>query len=46
MKPLLFSVDYPFENTEETAQFIESAPASDAEKEQICSLNARRLLGI
>ena len=41
---VLFSVDYPFESTEEGATFIENAPISTEEKEQICYRNAERLL--
>ena len=40
---MLFAVDYPFENTEDAASFIENAPMSDADKAKICHLNAERL---
>ncbi len=43
---ILFSVDYPFERTEEAAQFIEAAPISEGDKKKICLLNAQRLLGL
>jgi 2,3-dihydroxybenzoate decarboxylase len=41
---LLFSVDYPYQRTEEGALWIEAAPISDADKEKICYKNAQRLL--
>ncbi|HTK06416.1 MAG TPA: amidohydrolase family protein [Ktedonobacteraceae bacterium] len=43
---ILFSVDYPFESTEEATQFIETAPISEADKKKICFSNAQRLLGL
>jgi 2,3-dihydroxybenzoate decarboxylase len=43
---ILFSVDYPFERTEEAAQFIEAAPIDETNKKKICFLNAQRLLGL
>ncbi len=41
---ILFSVDYPYEYTEEATTFIENAPISEDVKEQICYRNAARLL--
>ena len=41
---ILFAADYPPESALEAAQFIESAPISDSDKEKICHLNAERLL--
>lgn len=41
---IMFSVDYPYERTEEAVEFIESAPMSDQDREQICFGNAERLL--
>ncbi len=43
---ILFATDYPFESSKEAVQFIEAAPISDRDKEQICHLNAERLLGL
>jgi 2,3-dihydroxybenzoate decarboxylase len=41
---VLFSVDYPLEDSDEAAGFIETAPLSDAEREAVCFRNAERLL--
>jgi len=41
---ILFAADYPPESAVEAAQFIESAPISDADKRQICYMNAERIL--
>jgi 2,3-dihydroxybenzoate decarboxylase len=41
---VLFSVDYPLEDSDEAARFIESAPLSETEREAVCFGNARRLL--
>ncbi len=41
---IMFSVDYPFEKTEEAVAFIDGAPISQADKEKICYLNVERLL--
>jgi predicted TIM-barrel fold metal-dependent hydrolase len=41
---ILFAVDSPQESAIEAAQFIESAPISDDDREKICHLNAERLL--
>ena len=41
---ILFSVDYPLEDSDEAAQFIETAPLSEAEREAVCFRNAERLL--
>jgi 2,3-dihydroxybenzoate decarboxylase len=41
---LLFSVDYPLEDSDAAAQFIETAPLSEAEREAVCFRNAERLL--
>lgn len=43
---IMFSVDYPYESTQEAVDFIDRAPISDADREKICHLNAQRLLGI
>jgi 2,3-dihydroxybenzoate decarboxylase len=43
---ILFAVDYPPESCNEAVQFITSAPLSDNEKENICHLNAKKLLGL
>jgi predicted TIM-barrel fold metal-dependent hydrolase len=41
---ILFAADYPPESAMEAAQFIETAPISDSDKEKICHLNAEKLL--
>jgi 2,3-dihydroxybenzoate decarboxylase len=41
---VMFSVDYPFEKTDLAAQFIEKARVSEAERLQVASGNARRIL--
>ncbi len=43
---VLFSVDYPYEAAQETAEWIERAPLTDAQREKICSRNAERVLGL
>ncbi len=41
---IMFSRDYPYEETSEAVHFIENAPLSDLDREKICHLNAERLL--
>jgi predicted TIM-barrel fold metal-dependent hydrolase len=41
---VLFAADYPPESSVEAAQFIDSMPLSDSDKEKICHLNAEKLL--
>lgn len=41
---ILFSVDYPYEDSNAAAAFIDNAPLSDASRAKICSGNARRIL--
>ena len=41
---VMFSVDYPYEYTEQAVQFIDHVAISDADREKICHLNAERLL--
>jgi 2,3-dihydroxybenzoate decarboxylase len=41
---VLFSVDYPYEVTQESADWIERAPLTDAQREKICYKNAERVL--
>ncbi|HZS93306.1 MAG TPA: amidohydrolase family protein [Chloroflexota bacterium] len=41
---VLFSVDYPLEDSDEAARFIETAPLSEAEREAVCFRNAERVL--
>lgn len=43
---IMFSVDYPFEQTHLASEWIESAEISTTTREKICSLNARSLLKI
>jgi 2,3-dihydroxybenzoate decarboxylase len=41
---VLFSVDYPLEDSDDAARFIETAPLSDVEREAVCFRNAERVL--
>jgi 2,3-dihydroxybenzoate decarboxylase len=41
---VMFSVDYPYESSQVVAEFIESAPLSEAVRAQVCHQNAERLL--
>lgn len=41
---VLFAADYPPESALEAAQFIESVPIGENDKEKICHLNAEKLL--
>lgn len=43
---ILFAVDTPYEPNQAATAFIEAAPLSEAEKQQICHLNAERLFGL
>ncbi|MEO8119880.1 MAG: amidohydrolase family protein [Rhodoferax sp.] len=43
---IMFSVDYPYESTQEAVNFIDRAPISDTDRAKICHLNAERLLGL
>jgi 2,3-dihydroxybenzoate decarboxylase len=41
---VMFSVDYPYEDTQIAADFIEAAPIGDAVRAKICHSNAERML--
>lgn len=41
---VMFSVDYPLEDSAEAARFIETAPLSEQDRDMICWRNAARLL--
>ena len=41
---VMFSVDYPYEDTPTAAAFIDSAPISGAVRAKVCHGNAARLL--
>ena len=41
---ILFSVDYPYEYTEQAVTFIEGVPIDEGDRENICHTNAERLL--
>lgn len=43
---VMFSIDYPYEDTETAVQFIETAPVDEATRRQICHDTAARLLGM
>jgi len=43
---VMFSVDYPFEKPQSAVQFIREARVSEAERTQVASGNARRILRI
>jgi len=40
----MFSIDYPFEKTELATRFIETAKITEAERIQVASTNATRIL--
>lgn len=41
---VLFSVDYPYEKTDETVEWIENTPLKGGQREKICYQNAERVL--
>ncbi len=41
---VMFSVDYPYEDTAAAVTFIETAPLTQTVKEKVCYLNAQRIL--
>jgi 2,3-dihydroxybenzoate decarboxylase len=41
---VMFSVDYPFESTDEAAEFIESAPLDNSVRSNVCFSNAEQTL--
>jgi 2,3-dihydroxybenzoate decarboxylase len=41
---VMFSIDYPFEKTEIATRFIETAKVTEAERFQVASPNATRIL--
>ena len=43
---IMFSIDYPYESTEVSVNFIETAPISEPDRAKICHLNAQRVLGL
>ncbi|MFP5248132.1 MAG: amidohydrolase family protein [Thermoanaerobaculia bacterium] len=43
---VLFSVDYPYEDATQAAQWIETTPLTDEQREKICHGNAERVLGL
>ncbi len=43
---ILFATDYPFEQSREEVEFMETVPLSEDEREKIFHLNAERLLGL
>lgn len=43
---VMFAADFPFESTEEAAEFIDNAPLAPAVREAVCYANAGRHLGL
>ncbi len=43
---IMFSVDYPYEYSEQAVEFIDNAPISDTDREKICHGNVEQLLGL
>lgn len=41
---VMFSVDYPYEDTQVAADFIETAPLDEAVRAKVCHANAERIL--
>ncbi len=41
---VMFSIDYPYEDSSVASRFIEAAPVSEATREKICRGNAEALL--
>lgn len=41
---VMFSVDYPYEDSQIAADFIDSAPISDTVRDKVCRDNAKRIL--
>ncbi len=41
---IMFSIDYPYEETSQAVEFIDNAPLSDEDREKICYGNVTRLL--
>jgi 2,3-dihydroxybenzoate decarboxylase len=41
---IMFSIDYPYEETGEAVRFIDNAPVSEGDRAKICHGNAARLL--
>jgi predicted TIM-barrel fold metal-dependent hydrolase len=41
---VMFSVDYPYEDSQIAADFIEAAPISEAVRAKVCHGNAQRVL--
>lgn len=43
---VMFSIDYPYEDSAEATAFIETAPLDAATKRKVCHDTAARLLGL
>jgi len=43
---IMFAIDYPFESSEESVTFLETAPISDADREKIAYRNAERVFNL
>jgi predicted TIM-barrel fold metal-dependent hydrolase len=42
----MFAIDYPYEDTFESTEFIRTAPLPDADLEKIAHINAERVFRI
>jgi predicted TIM-barrel fold metal-dependent hydrolase len=43
---VMWAIDYPFQPTAPAVAFLESAPLSDEEREQVAHTNAERIFGL
>jgi predicted TIM-barrel fold metal-dependent hydrolase len=43
---VMWAIDYPYQRTPEAVEFMDSAPVSDADREQLYAGNAERAFGI
>ena len=46
LERVMWAIDYPFQQTPPSVAFIESAPVSESEREQIAYRNAERIFRI
>ena len=43
---IMFAIDFPYESTQQSVEFLESAPISEGERENIAYRNAERVFNI